>query len=137
MAFDEGLAVRIREHLEDVRGITEKKMFGGLAFLLEGKMCCGIMKDALLARVDPEAYEETSREPHVRPMEFTGTPMKGFLLVDPEGLELDRELGAWIDRGIAYARVVLKKPPAAKRKPSPRPRPSAKKATKRGSKRRG
>ena len=98
MAFDEGLAERVREVLAADRLVAEKKMFGGLAFLCRGYMFVGILGETLMARVGPADYEEMLARPHVRPMDFTGRPMKGYVFVDPQGFEEDADLGAWIDR---------------------------------------
>jgi TfoX/Sxy family transcriptional regulator of competence genes len=103
MAFDEGLAERMRELLAERPGITEKKMFGGLGFILDGNMCCGIVGDDLMVRVGPEAHDEALALPHARPMDFTGRPMKGFLYVGPDGVESDEDLAAWIGRGVDFA----------------------------------
>ncbi len=103
MAYDEGLAERIREILADRRGVTEKRMFGGLAFLLGGRMCVGVVKDRLMVRVGPEAYERRVREPHARKMDFTGRPMKGFVYVESKGFESDAELRRWVGYGVEYA----------------------------------
>ncbi len=110
MAYDEGLAERIRSILDDQHGVTEKKMFGGLAFLVDGKMCCGIIQDELMARVSADGYDAALKRSHARPMEFTGRPMKGFVIVNQDGLELDRELEAWIIEGVACAKAAQAKP---------------------------
>ena len=102
MAFDQGLAQRIREVLEDVPGVVEKKMFGGVAFMLAGHMFCGIVKDDLMVRVGVEREAEALQEPHARRMDFTGKPMKGYVYVGPRGVEDDRALLGWIHRGRRY-----------------------------------
>src|SRR5579872_992299 len=99
MAFDERLADRIRGAIGTVRGVTEKKMFGGLAFLLGGKMFCGIVKDDLMVRVGPARYEESLRKPHVRPMDFTGRPMKGYVFVASAGCQTAESVRAWTSLG--------------------------------------
>jgi TfoX/Sxy family transcriptional regulator of competence genes len=104
MAYDEGLAERIRDLLSDERGVSEKRMFGGLAFLLEGRMFVGVVKESLMVRVGPEAYAERLRERHAREMDFTGRPLKGFVYVAPEGFESDADLRRWVGYGVAYAR---------------------------------
>jgi TfoX/Sxy family transcriptional regulator of competence genes len=98
MAYDEGLAERIREVLQEDPGVTEKRMFGGLAFLTGGYMFVGIVQDQLMARVGPAEYEQALGLPHVREMDFTGKPMKGYLYVDPPGFEADADLAAWVRR---------------------------------------
>lgn len=102
MAYDEGLAERIRDILGETEGITEKKMFGGLAFLLHGKLTVGITGDDLMVRVHPNEAEALLNQPHVRNMDFTGRPMKGFLYVSPEGVEDEGALTAWVDKSRAF-----------------------------------
>jgi TfoX/Sxy family transcriptional regulator of competence genes len=96
MAYDEGVAQRIREVFQDRPDVVEKKMFGGLAFLLSGHMGCGVVNDTLMARVGPEQYEAALARPHAREMDFTGRPMKGFVYVAPEGFEADEDLHSWV-----------------------------------------
>jgi TfoX/Sxy family transcriptional regulator of competence genes len=103
MAYDEGLAERVREVLADNPDIKEKKMFGGLAFMLNGNMACGLTKEDFIVRVGRETYDETLRKPHAHKMEFIGRPMKGFIAVDAEGYEDDKMLTAWIKQGVDYA----------------------------------
>ena len=103
MAYDEGLAQRIREALDDTVGVTEKKMFGGLAFMLRGNLCAGVVGEELMVRVGPDAYEESLAQAHAREMDFTGRPMKGLLYVASQGIEADDDLGEWIGRGLAFA----------------------------------
>ena len=102
MAYDEEVAYRIRESLADQDGVTEKKMFGGLAFMVNGHMCCGLAKGELMVRVGPEQYEESLAQPHAREMDFTGRPMKGMIYVDSAGYESDEDLQTWVDRGLAF-----------------------------------
>lgn len=104
MAYDEGLAQRIRETLESAHGVVEKKMFGGLAFMLHGNMCVGVSGDELMVRVGPEAYDEALAQPHSREMDFTGKPLRGFVYVEALGFESDDDLEAWIERGARFAR---------------------------------
>ena len=101
MAYDEKLADRIRRTIRPRDGVTEKKMFGGLAFLLEGKMFCGIVKDELMVRVGPEGYEAALAKAHVRPMDFTGRPMNGYVFVGPGGSRTESAVKKWVDRGAA------------------------------------
>src|SRR5687767_3162091 len=98
MAFDERLAARVREHLESRVEVSERKMFGGLAFLVRGHMCCGIVGSELMLRIGPDSYEELLHEPHARPMDFTGRPLKGMLYVSPAGFRTARTLRIWLDR---------------------------------------
>jgi hypothetical protein len=85
-------------------------MFGGLSFMLGGNMCCGIIKDDLVARVDPHSYEKAVAKPHVRPMDFTGRPLKGMVYVGPEGYRTDEGLKYWLDQALSFA---LSLPPKA------------------------
>jgi TfoX/Sxy family transcriptional regulator of competence genes len=96
MAYDEGLAQRLREIFEGRNDIVEKKMFGGIAYMAHGNMCCGIIGDTLMARVGPEQYAAALKKPHAREMTFTLRPMKGFVYVDPPGFETDKALKAWV-----------------------------------------
>ena len=98
MAYDEGVAQRVREYFTDRTDITEKKMFGGLAFLVSGHMCVGVINDELMARVGPEQYPAALQEPHAREMDFTGRPMKGFVYIGAEGYNDDHDLQSWIHR---------------------------------------
>ena len=101
MAIDEGLATRIREAL-GAAPVTEKKMFGGLAFLSRGHMFIGIAKEALMVRVGPDAHAAALRKPSARVMDFTGRPMKGYVFVDPPGYEDDADLAAWVRAGLSF-----------------------------------
>jgi TfoX/Sxy family transcriptional regulator of competence genes len=103
MPYDEGLAQRIRDVLDERPDIAEKRMFGGLAFLLGGHMCVGVIGEELMVRVGPEGYQAAIREPHARKMDFTGRPMKGFVYVASDGFESDAKLRRWVDRGIRFA----------------------------------
>jgi hypothetical protein len=96
MAYDEGVAERLRELFADRTDIVEKKMFGGIAFMLSGSMCCGVVDDTLMARVGPDQYGDALNLPHVREMDFTGRPMKGFIYVSPKGFESDESLRQWV-----------------------------------------
>jgi len=100
MAYDEGLAQRIREVLQEQQNVVEKKMFGGIAFMVNGNMCCGVVKDTLMARVGPDVYESALGQPHAREMDFTGKSMKGMIYIDPEGLESDNDLKTWVERAL-------------------------------------
>ena len=103
MAYDEDLADRVREVLPHDGPIHERKMFGGLCFLFNGHMVCGIVHDALMLRLGPDDAGRALAEPHVRPMDFTGRPMKAIVLVDPPGLS-EAELQRWIDQAAAFVR---------------------------------
>ena len=98
MAYDETLARRIRDELAADPEVTEKQMFGGVAFLRRGLMFLGIVDRSLMARVGKDEYEDSLRRKHVREMDFTGRPMKGYVFVDPPGLRTTAQLRFWIDR---------------------------------------
>jgi TfoX/Sxy family transcriptional regulator of competence genes len=102
MAYDEQLAARIRAALAGVDGVSERKMFGGLAFLHHGNMACGVIGETLMLRLGPELGDAALDEPHTRPMDFTGRPMTGMVYVDPPGCATDAALGAWIDRALGF-----------------------------------
>ena len=105
MAYDEDLAGRIRELIGVEHGLTEKRMFGGLAFLIDGNMSVGVSgQGGLMVRVDPAETDALASEPHARPLEMRGRAMQGWLRVDTEGLATKRELEPWVRRGVAYAR---------------------------------
>jgi TfoX/Sxy family transcriptional regulator of competence genes len=103
VAYDEDLADRVRTVLPAGEPVTERQMFGGLAFMLGGRMFCGIVKDALMARLGPEVADRAVDQPHVRPMDFTGRPMKGMVFIDPAGLQ-GNALRQWVDAAAGYAR---------------------------------
>jgi hypothetical protein len=109
MAFDEGLAERIREVLRERRGVTERRMFGGLAFMQNGYMFVGIIGDTLMARVGAKGYAEALAQEHVREMDFTGKPMKGYVYVDPAGFESDVALEEWVGRCRTFVRTLSPK----------------------------
>ena len=102
MAYSEELALRVRQSLGEQAGVVEKKMFGGLCFMVRGNMCCGVTGDEIIARVGPEQYEDALTLPHARLMDFTGRPMRGFIAVRPEGLSSDEDLAAWIARCLNF-----------------------------------
>ena len=105
MAFDEDLANRIRSVLGAEKGLTEKRMFGGLAFLIDGKMAVSVSgKGGLMVRVDPSETDRLVTRPHVGPFVMRGRPLDGWLRVDAEGVRTKRQLEAWVARGVAYAR---------------------------------
>ena len=105
MAYDEHLANRIRELIAAEPGVTEKKMFGGLAFLIGGNMSVAASgQGGLMVRVDPAETDALVAKPHARPFEMRGREMQGWLRVDPEGVRTKRQLEPWVKRGVAYAR---------------------------------
>ena len=96
MAYDENLANRTREFFSGKRNVKEKKMMGGLTFMVNDKMCVGILNDDLMVRIDPDIYELVLEKKGCREMDFTGRPMKGFVFVEPEGIDMDKDLEYWI-----------------------------------------
>lgn len=102
MAYSEALADRVRQFFGRRRGRTEKKIFGGVGFLLNGNMCVGVWQTSLIVRVGPDAYEEALTQPHVREFDITGRAMAGWVLVDAEGLDGDEELQSWIGRAVEF-----------------------------------
>ena len=110
MSYDESLANRVRNNLKGKKGIAEKKLFGGVAFLLNGNMAVGVNKNDLIVRVDAEEHEQLVSQRHVRTFDLSGgRPMKGWLLVAPAGLKAEKDLKAWIQQGIDYAGSLPKK----------------------------
>jgi TfoX/Sxy family transcriptional regulator of competence genes len=103
MAFDEGLAERIRQLVADQPDMSERKMFGGLCFMVAGNMCFGIVGSELMIRVGPDAYETTVALPNAREMDFTGRSMRGMVYVGEAGLSEDEDLSGWLDRGLDFA----------------------------------
>jgi len=102
MAFDESLAGRLLDSLARKKGVEEKKMFGGSGSLLHGNMLVGVWKDSLIARLGPDEYGDALIEPHVREFDITGRPMKGWAMVEPEGVEDDDQLAGWIRRASKF-----------------------------------
>lgn len=102
MAFNEALATRIRDALGRKRQIEEKKMFGGLGVLLRGNLLVGVWKDSLIVRLGPEQAPAALEEPHVRRFDITGKPMRGWVMVEPEGIIDDDQLADWIKRAIDF-----------------------------------
>jgi TfoX/Sxy family transcriptional regulator of competence genes len=103
MAYDQATADRVRRMLAGRQGVAEKRMVGGLSFSVNGAMCCGVTGEALMVRVGRDAREQAVAEPHVRPMEFGGRALAGFVLVDPAGFRTDADLASWVQRGIDFA----------------------------------
>lgn len=109
MAYDEALAARIRKALRAKRDVTERKMFGGMAFMLRGHMFVGILDDSLMARVGPENYEKALAKSGVREMDFTGKPMRGYVFVGPEALRTEAQLKRWVDVCVDFVRTLPSK----------------------------
>ena len=102
MAYNIKLAERIRVQLEGIP-FVEKKMFGGVGFLLNGNLACGVNKDDLIVRVDPAKHNALLKVSHVRPFDITGRPMKGWLIVEADGIKTDKQLNTWIKQGVEFA----------------------------------
>jgi TfoX/Sxy family transcriptional regulator of competence genes len=104
MPYDEKLAQRLSKAFSRRKGAAEKKMFGGIAYMVNGHMCCGIVDDLLMVRIGPDKYEDALEEKHTRAMDFTGRPMKGYVYVEPKGCKSDADLQSWIERGITFVK---------------------------------
>ena len=102
-AADEKLVDRIRKILKRRKGYTEKKMFGGVCFMINGNMCAGPWKGSLIVRGPKESHDETQARPHTRVMDITGKVMRGWAIVTPAGIKSDEDLKAWIDRAAKFA----------------------------------
>ena len=113
MAYDEKLEARIRDMLGPRTDLEAKKMFGGLCFLINGNMACGVLNDDLIAKVDPERNDVLLKKPGARPFDFSGRPMKGILYVGPAGVKSAKDLRFWIETSLEHA---LSKPPKAGKK---------------------
>lgn len=105
MAYNESLAQRVRDAFIGLPNVEEKKMMGGLTFMVNDKMCVGIMKDELMARIDPAVQEMALQKPGCRRMDFTGRPMKGFVLIDLEGTTNDADLDYWLQLALDYNKI--------------------------------
>ena len=106
VAYDEALAERIRKLLKRRKNITERKMFGGVAFLLNGNTCCGVNEKNLVIRLGEEGTLAALKESPTRPMDFTGKPMKTMVYVAPRGYRADEDLRAWVNKAVAYTKSV-------------------------------
>ena len=116
MAYGQDLAARVRAALIPLDGFDEKKMFGGLCFLLHGNMACGLVRDLLIVRVGPERYAAALAEPHAAPFDLTGRPMTGWVQASPAGLQSEAELSAWLQKGVDFARSLPPKVAGGKKK---------------------
>lgn len=115
VAYDERLADRIRVLFDDHPGVSERKMFGGLAFMVDAKMAVGVIGEDLVVRVGPDGFGTALAEPHTRPMDFTGRPMTGFVYVGPKGVNTAARLQSWVERGMAFAASLPDKKPGKSR----------------------
>ncbi len=109
MAYSESLAARIRQALKGRRGFTEKKMFGGVGFMLHGNMCVGVWQTSLIVRLGPDQAEAALKEPNVVEFDITGRPMKGWIMVEADGIETDEQLDGWIERAVEFVASLPKK----------------------------
>lgn len=109
MPFSAELADRVRAVLKSRKGITEKRMFGGVCFLLNGNLLVGIWHDSLIARIGPSLYEDALCQPHVGLMDITGRPMKGWVIVAPAGIETDKDLKRWVSDSVEFVKTLVPK----------------------------
>lgn len=109
MAFNADLAERVRAGVKNRKGITEKRMFGGVGFLLNGNMLVAIWKDSLIVRLGIAAAEEVQHDPNVGPMDITGRPMKGWVIVAPAGVESDLQVRGWVRKAIEFVKTLIPK----------------------------
>lgn len=120
MAYDEQLAARVRELLQERPGFGERQMFGGICFMLGGHMCCGVVKQDLMVRVGPEQYPEALESAHARTMDFTGRPSRGMVYVGRTGLRTRAGLEAWVERGAAFVASLPPRRASISRRRKPR-----------------
>lgn len=106
MAYDAGLAERVRPLLRRRKGFSEKKMFGGVGYLLSGNMCVGVWKKFLILRVGPDYYETALSDPYAREFDITGRAMRGWVMVEPAGVEADADLLEWVDQAVKFVRTL-------------------------------
>ncbi len=104
MAYNEELAKRMRSNLSGVRGLQEKKMFGGIGFLINGNMACGVHKEELILRLDERDFADALKKPHVRVFDMSGRPMKGWVMVAPAGYRSDTALKGWMSKSLGFAK---------------------------------
>jgi hypothetical protein len=131
MTYDQQLATRIRRSLPPADAIVEQHMFGGLVFLLDGRMLCGVVNRDLMVRVGPGGYRAALAQPHARPMDFTGRPLTGFVFVGPAGSRTDAAVAVWIDRAYQFVSALPARKPRLRptRAPGRSPRPGRSRAS--------
>jgi TfoX/Sxy family transcriptional regulator of competence genes len=110
MAYDLKLAERVSQALDGIPGIVEKKMFGGVGYMITGNMACGVNKDELIVRVGPEKYQDALDQPHVSVFDMSGRPMSGWVTVSPAGYADERDLKRWVQMGVDFASTLPEKP---------------------------
>jgi TfoX/Sxy family transcriptional regulator of competence genes len=115
VAYNEALAERVRGILLTVPNVDEKKMFGGVTFMVSGQMCCGVLKDDLVVKTGPEGFDELVAQPYVRPFDFSGRPMVGMVYVASRGVATDAELHEWIQRGLEFVEKNPKAPSSSRK----------------------
>ena len=106
MAYDQDLAQRVRLMLAGVAGLDEKKMFGGVGFLVQGNMACGVHGNDLIVRIGPDRHAEALEQPHTKVFDLTGKPMAGWILVTPSGVTSDADLEKWVVQGLEFAKML-------------------------------
>lgn len=106
MPYSDSLAERIRQAVGRRKGIKEKKMFGGVGFLLNGNMLVGVWQTSLIVRIGPDQYDAALKKPHVREFDITGRPMKGWIMVEPDGVEGDKQLKEWIEEALSFVETL-------------------------------
>ncbi len=106
MAYNQDLADRVNKLLTSEEGLTSKKMFGGVGYMLHGNMACGVIGNGLIVRLGKDRYAEALKEPHTRPFDMTGRPMSGWLVVDIAGLQTGDQLESWVRQGVEFARTL-------------------------------
>ena len=102
MPYSKSLAERVQRTLRDFRGVSEKKLFGGVGFLLDGNLLVAVWQALLIARLGADQAATALKQPHVREFDVTGRPMKGWVMIEPDGLDSDRQLAEWIDRALEF-----------------------------------
>jgi TfoX/Sxy family transcriptional regulator of competence genes len=103
MGYDQDLAGRVRSLIQDHKGYSEREMFGGVGFLHHGNMSCGVNASNLIVRVGPDAYEQALSEAHTKEFDMTGRPMRGWIVITPEGVQTEDMLRFWVERGVQFA----------------------------------
>jgi TfoX/Sxy family transcriptional regulator of competence genes len=122
MHSDPGLVARVRDQLAQTRGVSEKTMFGGIAFFLDGNIVVAVWHDELIARIGPDATAPALAEPHVRPFDITGRPMTGWVMVAPDGIDTEGQLGEWLDLACLFVATLPAKAVKPAKPKSPRKR---------------
>ena len=106
MTFSERTVHQIRRAMGNTPGLSERPLYSGVAFMVQGNMCCGMLDDHLVVRVGPDTYDAALQEPHARPMDFTGRPLPGFVFVERAGFASSTLLKQWVDRGVSFVRTL-------------------------------